>query len=282
MENIVALITPFKDGNVSYEELKSLVLKHIREKTDKLLLLGTTSEAPSLSLEEKKKIVKEVALISEGKIELIGSLCVNNLNSMKEELKVYDGINIKSFLVITPYYNKSTKEGIIEYFMEASKIINKDIIIYDVKSRTNYDLTIEEIKKLMKIKHVKGIKLASSDLTKIRKVCSLNSPDFKVYCGDDLVLMDFLLYGTSGVISVMSNVISEIIKNIIESYNKGEHKASLELFRKYEPLMEKCLGVLNPVGIKALMNALNLPAGDLRLPLKEEAGLEEELYALWS
>lgn len=282
MENIVALITPFKYGNVSYEGLKSLVLKHIREKTDKLLLLGTTSEAPSLSLEEKKKIVKEVALISEGKIELIGSLCVNNLNSMKEELKVYDGINIKSFLVITPYYNKSTKEGIIEYFMEASKIINKDIIIYDVKSRTNYDLTIEEIKKLMKIKHVKGIKLASSDLTKIRKVCSLNSPDFKVYCGDDLVLMDFLLYGTSGVISVMSNVISEIIKNIIESYNKGEHKASLELFRKYEPLMEKCLGVLNPVGIKALMNALNLPAGDLRLPLKEEAGLEEELYALWS
>lgn len=282
MENIVALITPFKDGNVLYEGLKSLVLKHIREKTDKLLLLGTTSEAPSLSLEEKKKIVKEVALISEGKIELIGSLCVNNLNSMKEELKVYDGINIKSFLVITPYYNKSTKEGIIEYFMEASKIINKDIIIYDVKSRTNYDLTIEEIKKLMKIKHVKGIKLASSDLTKIRKVCSLNSPDFKVYCGDDLVLMDFLLYGTSGVISVMSNVISEIIKNIIESYNKGEHKASLELFRKYEPLMEKCLGVLNPVGIKALMNALNLPAGDLRLPLKEEAGLEEELYALWS
>lgn len=282
MENIVALITPFKDDNVSYEGLKSLVLKHIREKTDKLLLLGTTSEAPSLSLEEKKKIVKEVALISEGKIELIGSLCVNNLNSMKEELKVYDGINIKSFLVITPYYNKSTKEGIIEYFMEASKIINKDIIIYDVKSRTNYDLTIEEIKKLMKIKHVKGIKLASSDLTKIRKVCSLNSPDFKVYCGDDLVLMDFLLYGTSGVISVMSNVISEIIKNIIESYNKGEHKASLELFRKYEPLMEKCLGVLNPVGIKALMNALNLPAGDLRLPLKEEAGLEEELYALWS
>lgn len=282
MENIVALITPFKDVNVSYEGLKSLVLKHIREKTDKLLLLGTTSEAPSLSLEEKKKIVKEVALISEGKIELIGSLCVNNLNSMKEELKVYDGINIKSFLVITPYYNKSTKEGIIEYFMEASKIINKDIIIYDVKSRTNYDLTIEEIKKLMKIKHVKGIKLASSDLTKIRKVCSLNSPDFKVYCGDDLVLMDFLLYGTSGVISVMSNVISEIIKNIIESYNKGEHKASLELFRKYEPLMEKCLGVLNPVGIKALMNALNLPAGDLRLPLKEEAGLEEELYALWS
>lgn len=282
MENIVALITPFKDGNVSYEGLKSLVLKHIREKTDKLLLLGTTSEAPSLSLEEKKKIVKEVALISEGKIELIGSLCVNNLNSMKEELKVYDGINIKSFLVITPYYNKSTKKGIIEYFMEASKIINKDIIIYDVKSRTNYDLTIEEIKKLMKIKHVKGIKLASSDLTKIRKVCSLNSPDFKVYCGDDLVLMDFLLYGTSGVISVMSNVISEIIKNIIESYNKGEHKASLELFRKYEPLMEKCLGVLNPVGIKALMNALNLPAGDLRLPLKEETGLEEELYALWS
>lgn len=282
MENIVALITPFKHGNVSYEGLKSLVLKHIREKTDKLLLLGTTSEAPSLSLEEKKKIVKEVALISEGKIELIGSLCVNNLNSMKEELKVYDGINIKSFLVITPYYNKSTKEGIIEYFMETSKIINKDIIIYDVKSRTNYDLTIEEIKKLMKIKHVKGIKLASSDLTKIRKVCSLNSPDFKVYCGDDLVLMDFLLYGTSGVISVMSNVISEIIKNIIESYNKGEHKASLELFKKYEPLMEKCLGVLNPVGIKALMNALNLPAGDLRLPLKEEAGLEEELYALWS
>ena len=282
MENIVALITPFKDGNVSYEGLMSLVLKHIREKTDKLLRLGTTSEAPSLSLEEKKKIVKEVALISEGKIELIGSLCVNNLNSMKEELKVYDGINIKSFLVITPYYNKSTKEGIIEYFMEASKIINKDIIIYDVKSRTNYDLTIEEIKKLMKIKHVKGIKLASSDLTKIRKVCSLNSPDFKVYCGDDLVLMDFLLYGTSGVISVMSNVISEIIKNIIESYNKGEHKASLELFRKYEPLMEKCLGVLNPVGIKALMNALNLPAGDLRLPLKEETGLEEELYALWS
>lgn len=282
MENIVALITPFKDDNVSYEGLKSLVLKHIREKTDKLLLLGTTSEAPSLSLEEKKKIVKEVALISEGKIELIGSLCVNNLNSMKEELKVYDGINIKSFLVITPYYNKSTKEGIIEYFMEASKIINKDIIIYDVKSRTNYDLTVEEIKKLMKIKHVKGIKLASSDLTKIRKVCSLNSPDFKVYCGDDLVIMDFLLYGTSGVISVMSNVISEIIKNIMESYNKGEHKASLELFRKYEPLMEKCLGVLNPVGIKALMNVLNLPAGDLRLPLKEEAGLEEELYALWS
>lgn len=282
MENIVALITPFKDGKVFYDGLKSLVLKHIREKTDKLLLLGTTSESPSLSLEEKKKIVKEVALISEGKIELMGSLCVNNLNSMKEELKVYDGVNIRSFLVITPYYNKATKEGIIEYFKEASKIINKDIIIYDVKSRTNYDLTVEEIKKLMRIKHIKGIKLASSDLTKIRKVCSLNSPDFKVYCGDDLVLMDFLLYGTSGVISVMSNVISEIIKNIMESYNKGEHKASLELFRKYEPLMEKCLGVLNPVGIKALMNVLNLPAGDLRLPLKEEAGLESELYALWS
>lgn len=95
-------------------------------------------------------------------------------------------------------------------------------------------------------------------------------------------MMDFLVYGAAGTISVMSNVISEIIKKIMESYNNGEHKASLELFRKYEALMEKCLGPLNPVGIKALMNALDMPAGSLRLPLKEKTGLKDELYALWS
>lgn len=282
MENIVALITPFKNDMVDYHGLRELVLMHIRQKTDKLLLLGTTSEAPSLSFDEKKKIVTEIANVSNGKIELMGSLCVNNLNSLKEELKVYDGINIKSFLVITPYYNKATNDGLFDYFKVAANIINRDIIIYDVVARTNYNLTIDEIERLMQIKQIKGIKLASNDITKIRRVCKLNSPDFKVYCGDDLVIMDFLTYGFTGTISVMSNVISEIIKNIMESYNKGEHKASIELFRKYEPLMEECLSVLNPVGIKALMNSLNLPAGGLRLPLKEDKGLEKKLYAIWS
>lgn len=282
MENIVALITPFKNDMVDYHGLRELVLMHIRQKTDKLLLLGTTSEAPCLSYEEKRKIISEVSSLASNKIELMGSLCVNNLNSLKAELSLYEGVNIKSFLVITPYYNKATPDGLYAYFKEAASIINKDIIIYDVLSRTNYNLSLDEIKRLMTIKNIKGIKLASADAKKIREVCRLSSSSFRVYCGDDLAMMDFLVYGAAGTISVMSNVISEIIKKIMESYNKGEHKASLELFRKYEALMEKCLGPLNPVGIKALMNALDMPAGSLRLPLKEKTGLKDELYALWS
>lgn len=282
MDNIVALITPFKNNEVDYDGLKSLVKMHINQKTDKLLVLGTTSESATLTKEEKRKILLVINELSLGNIELIGSLCVNNLNSLKDELELYEGICVSSFLVITPYYNKATKDGLYNYFKEASRIIKKDIIIYDVISRTNYNLDYEQIKKLMTITNVKGIKLASSDLNKIRKVCSLNSNDFKVYCGDDLSIMDFLVYGTSGIISVMSNVISEIIKKILVSYNKGEHEKSLKLFREYETIMEKVFTNVNPVGIKALMNTLSLPAGDLRLPLSYNTKLEEEFHALWS
>lgn len=268
MENIVALVTPFcSDMSVDVAKLKELVRYHIEKKTDKILILGTTSESPTLSEDEKKLVIKTVCEEALNKISVIGGVSGNSLTSVSKEISLYDGYDIDELLVITPYYNKSSKEGIYDYFKTISAMTDKKIIIYDVPSRTNNPIDLDVLKRLSFIPNVRGIKEASSDYLRILEVSALRNDKFKIYCGDDIALPMFLVLGCDGVISVMSNVISEIITKIISSYDNGEALESMSLFNEYKNLIKSVFLDVNPIGIKFLMEVKGMGVGKLRLPL---------------
>ena len=264
----MALVTPFcSDMTVDVNKLKELVRYHIDKKTNKILVLGTTSESPTLSEDEKRLVINTVCNEAKDKIKIIGGVSGNSLTLVSKEISLYDGYDIDELLVITPYYNKSSKEGIYNYFKTISAMTDKKIIIYDVPARTNNPIDLEALKRLSLIPNIIGIKEATSDYLRILKVSECRSDNFKIYCGDDIALPIFMILGCDGVISVMSNVISDMISKILSTYDNGEALESISLFMKYKDLINSVFLDVNPIGIKYLMDVKGMSVGKLRLPL---------------
>lgn len=282
-ENIVALVTPFTSSNeINIKKLYELLDYHINAKTDGILLLGTTGESPTLRKEEKELLVKNAISYLNGRIPIWVGIACNNLNSVKEELDIFEKYDFDKYLVITPFYNKCNDEGMYEYFKVISKMTKKDIVIYDIFSRTNNEMSIECLKKLINIKNIVGIKECSSNIKRIIEICKLNSDSFKVYSGDDTQINLYASLNVFNIVSVASNVISDIISNILsEYYNKGVMKGS-SLFYQYIDKIDSLFVDINPIGIKTLMNHLGYNVGSLRLPLtKMDVKKEEVLINAW-
>ena len=262
----VALVTPFnEDLSVNYEKLKELINYHIKNKTDAIIILGTTGESASLTDEEKHKIIDFSIKLTKGKIPLIVGTGSNDTNHAIELSKYAASKGVDGLLVVTPYYNKWSQEGLYLHYKEIAEAVNIPIILYNVPSRTKVDIEVETIKRLSQFKNIVGIKEATDDVAKIIKIKCLNLENFAIYSGNDDLTLPILSFGGDGVISVLANIKPKVVHEICNLYFNGKDNEAKTLF-----LLAKALFCdVNPIPVKFAMNELGMNVGSLRLPLCE-------------
>jgi len=268
--SIVALITPFhEDGSVNYDKIRELIHWHIQEGTDGICILGTTAETPALTVTERDRIV-EVSIEAAGKrIPIIVGGGSNNTLVAKEQSIKYEKMGADGLLVITPYYNKTNKAGMIHHFTEIADAVSIPVILYNVPGRTGCSLTYEALKELSQHKNIAGIKEASGDISFVAKIARLADENFALYSGNDDMIVPLMSVGGSGVISVAANIIPAEMHRLATAFLEGDVTLAKEIQLKYLDFINALFIETNPIPIKEAMNIMNMGVGQYRLPLYE-------------
>ena len=271
----VALVTPFTNkNNINFEKLDELISFHLENNTDFIVPCGTTGEASTLSTLEKKKLIKFTVDKCKGKIPVIAGTGSNNTKQAIEMSRYAKTVGADGVLVVTPYYNKTNQEGLFVHYKKiADAIFPLPLILYNVPSRTGIDISIDTIIRLSQIENIIGIKEANPSLEKIANIILKTDDSFKVFSGNDNLLLPILSLGGAGVISVSANIIPKQMHDICINNNKY-------LFFKYLELMDNLFLDVNPIMIKEAMNYLGFNVGKVRLPLyKTKKQNLDRLYA---
>jgi len=271
----VALVTPFTNkNNINFEKLDELISFHLENNTDFIVPCGTTGEASTLSTLEKKKLIKFTVDKCKGKIPVIAGTGSNNTKQAIEMSRYAKTVGADGVLVVTPYYNKTNQEGLFVHYKKiADAIFPLPLILYNVPSRTGIDISIDTIIRLSQIENIIGIKEANPSLEKIANIILKTDDSFKVFSGNDNLLLPILSLGGAGVISVSANIIPKQMHDICINNNK-------DLYFKHLELMNNLFLDVNPIMIKEAMNYLGFNVGKVRLPLyKTKKQNLDRLYA---
>ena len=268
--SIVALITPFTKGNkVNYSKIKELIDFHYENGTDGILLFGTTGEGSTLSFKEKVKIAKASIQHNKNRMSIIFNASSNSTYEAMRLTRVLSKLKPSALLHITPYYNKSNDEGVYTHFKMVSEVSLTPIILYNVPSRTNYDIPISLIERLKLIDKIIGIKEASKDEDKLTKLSSLQDDKFSWYSGNDDRMIEDIKLGARGLIGVVNNSHPRLVKDIVfhaltRNYSLSEYNLS-----KISKYISSLSLEVNPIPIKCALNYLGFDVGKYRLPLYE-------------
>lgn len=264
----VALVTPFnEDLSVNYDKLKELIDFHIKNKSDAIIICGTTGESSTLSFDEFKEIVKFTIEEVDRRIPVIVGTGSNSTDIAIKKSKFANNIGADGILVVTPYYNKCNEEGVIKHYTKIADNVDIPIILYNVPSRTGYDLSPEIVLKLSKHKNICGIKEASGNISQVAKLASILPSNFYIYSGNDDQIIPVLSLGGKGVISVMANIFPKEVHEMCYNYFNKEFEKALNLQLKYLELINNLFIETNPIPVKYAMNYLKIDVGGLRLPL---------------
>lgn len=278
--SIVALITPFnEDGSINEAKLKELIDWQIKNKTDGILVCGTTGESATLSHAEHKKIIDLAAKHINRRVKLVAGCGSNSTQEALELTEYAKSAGADYCLVITPYYNKPTQEGLYRHFKKIADSVDIGIIIYNVPSRTGSNILPQTVSRLYKdCQNIIGIKEASGSLDQITKIMSLVDKDFLLFSGGDEVNLAILALGGVGVISVLANIMPKETHDLANSFLEGD----LVQARKLQLYLYEIIKVLfietNPIPVKTSLGLMGLIEPNLRLPLCEIG--EENLSVL--
>ncbi len=265
--SIVALVTPFLNNKVNYNKLEELIDFHIENKTDGLLLLGTTAESSTLTKDECHELVKFCISYINNKIDILVGVCTNNTKKAIDDCIFYENLGIKYFLVITPYYNQGNESGIYKHFKSIANSISSKVIIYHIPNRTGVSLNTSLIKELSLIENIIGIKESNPNFKQTIEIFSLQNDNFKIYCGNDEFIIPFLSLNADGIINVSGNIIPKEIHNIYSLYKQNKFKEALNIFNFHKNFIYSLFLETNPIGVKEAMNILSMNNDEIRLPL---------------
>ena len=252
-----ALITPFlKDLSVDYVLLDKIIESQLQHNLAGFVILGTTSESTSLSEEEKHQIIDFVINKVNGRCKIIVGIVGNNTKYVCDSIVKYNKFNkIDGYLIVVPYYNKPTQEGLYLHFNECAKVSESPIILYNVFSRCGVSLHLETILKLSSIDNIVGIKECSNDINYIMHLCKAKPKGFNVLCGEDSLLCNYLMLGASGCISVASQIIPSQIVDIYQSLSvDNDYQKSVDILYKNLNLINFLFKQTNPIPIKSLLS----------------------------
>lgn len=268
--SMVALITPFhEDGSVNYEKIRELIEWHIEEQTDGIVVLGTTAETPALTVTERDEIVRISIEVAAGRVPIIVGSGSNNTLVAKEQSIKYEKMGADALLVITPYYNKTNKAGMIQHFMEVADAVNIPIYIYNVPGRTGISITYDVVEEISKHKNIVAIKEASGNISFVAQVSKLINDNFTVYSGNDDMIVPLMSLGGAGVISVLANILPRLTHDMTMAYLEGDHELARKLQLDYLDFINNLFIETNPIPIKEAMNLMGMNVGGYRLPLCE-------------
>ena len=267
----VAIVTPMKEnGDVNFEKLGEILEEQIAQKTDAIIICGTTGESSTLTHEEHLETIKYTIDKVNKRIPVIagtGSNCTETAVYLSQEAEKYgaDGL-----LLVTPYYNKATQKGLIAHYTTVAESVKIPVILYNVASRTGCNIEPATAAYLAEhVENIVGIKEASGNISQIANLAALTKGKMDIYSGNDDQIVPIMSLGGKGVISVLSNVAPEYTHNIVAEYMEGNIEKSLELQLKALPLIHALFSEVNPIPVKAAMNLMGKEVGPLRMPLTE-------------
>lgn len=265
----VAIVTPFTKDGVDFDKLGELIEFQIENKTDSIIICGTTGEASTMPDEEHKSAIEYTVKKVAGRVPVIAGTGSNDTKHCIELSCEAEKLGADGLLIVTPYYNKTTQNGLIKHFTMVANSVNVPIILYNVPSRTGLSFTIDTLKKLSKIDNIIGIKEASGNIAYVAQIIAACGDDLDIYSGNDDMIVPVLSLGGKGVISVVANILPEDTHNIIEKYISGDVKGSCKLQLDMLNLIDALFVEVNPIPIKTAMNLLGYNVGELRMPLCE-------------
>ena len=262
---MVALVTPFRAGKVDEAALKRLLDFHLAEGTDVMVPCGTTGESTTLSHEEHMGVMSFVVDYVKGKVPVICGAGSNCTEEAVPLLKHAKKIGASGVLVVTPYYNRPTQEGLYRHYEAIAKAVDIPIILYNIPGRSGVAMTPETVARLSKIPTIVGIKEATGSMDQTSHILSLC--DLTVLSGDDSLTLPLLSLGAKGVISVISNLLPEAVSGLVDAYFAGKHEKAQKIHYELFPLCRAMFIETNPIPVKRSMKLLGYCSDELRLPL---------------
>ena len=262
-----ALVTPFNNGKVDYNAFRKMVARQVRSGVDFLVPLGTTGETPCLSSDERIELLKIAREEAAGKPVIVGG-GTNSLQDTVASIKVLEPYGPDAFLIVVPYYNKPTQEGMYQYFKAVAASTKKPVIIYNVPGRTGSNMLPSTCLRLAAdVPNIVAIKEASGNYDQVSAILRDAPKGFQVLSGDDDMTLAFMATGAVGVISVASNIAPREVSNMTHRALKGDFKTARMLHHRLWPLFKACFVESNPVPAKAALSGPKLCRNELRLPL---------------
>lgn len=265
----VALITPFKkDGSVDYPALSRVVDYQLQNGSDYLVVLGTTAETPTLTLEEQKEIIQLVISKVNGQIPIVLGVGGNNTHAVVQKLKTDNFSGIDAILSVVPYYNKPSQEGMYQHYKHIAQASPLPIVLYNVPGRTGVNMSAETTLRLAnEFNNIIGIKEASGDMTQIGKIIKYKPSEFQVISGDDGITFPLITFGAVGVISVIGNAFPKEFSRMIRLALAGDYANALTIHHSFTELFDLLFIDGNPAGVKSMLNMMGFIENELRLPL---------------
>jgi 4-hydroxy-tetrahydrodipicolinate synthase len=262
----VALVTPLKDGQVDYAELRAQVEFQVKAGTICLCPVGTTGESPTLSHDEHEKVISEVVQAAAGRIKVMPGTGSNSTSEALRLTRWAAKEGSDAALMVAPYYNKPTQEGFFQHYKAVAEAVDIPICVYNIPGRTGKNVEPETIARLAEIPNITMVKEATGSLDQCSQV--LNTTQLTVLSGDDSLTLPMLAVGAEGVISVVGNIVPQDMIALVAAYQAGQHQKACQLHHHLFPLCRDMLGLAtNPIPIKAAMKLLGRDTGELRLPM---------------
>ena len=263
-----AIVTPFKNNAVDYQGLKRNIDFLIENGVSGIVTVGTTGESPTLSYEEHIKVVEKTVEFVDGRVEVIAGTGSNSTREAIELSRSARDVGADALLLVAPYYNRPTQEGLKRHFLKVAESVDLPIVLYNIPSRTGVDIAPETVKFLYEeCSNIVAIKEANPDLTRVSEIIS--SCDIDVLSGNDELTLPIMALGGKGVISVLSNILPREFVEMVNYALEGNFFKAREIHYRLYRLMKLMTLETNPIPIKTAMNMLGMPAGELRLPLCE-------------
>lgn len=267
---IPALVTPFADnGSLNEAVVRKLVQFHIQKKTPAVVPAGTTGESPNLSDKEKQRLFEVVVEEANGKLSVIAGTGGNNTAHSVELTKIAKKIGADAALIVAPYYNKPTQEGLYRHYMKIADEGGLPVVIYNVPGRTGVNILPATVERLCEHERIVAVKEASGNLGQISEIHRRCGERLTILSGDDNLTLPILSVGGQGTISVTANIVPDKINEMIDVFLGGDYRKALNLHHKLEPLHDAMFLETNPIPVKTAMNLMGMNVGGFRLPLCE-------------
>lgn len=273
---LTAMVTPFDDeGRLDLQKLPLLVDHLLQTGTTALIVCGTTGESPTLEHDEKLELFSETVRLCRGKVPVIAGTGSNSTKESQRLTQEVEALGVDGFLLVAPYYNRPSQEGLYQHFSAVAHATDKPVILYNIPARTGVNLQVDTVVRSAEHANIIGVKESTGDFTQIANLIANTPQDFLVYSGDDKFTLPILALGGAGVVSVASHVVGSQMAEMIQAVKQGDLSRAQTLHYKLLPLFEELFRTSNPVLVKAALSMIDVPVGKVRPPLVD-ATVEEK------
>lgn len=274
---LTALITPFnQEGQIDWKGLEACIERLVTTGTDAIVVAGTTAESPTLSHQEKLELIRFTKVAVNGKVKVLAGTGSNNTAESIALSKEATEIGIDGLMIVAPYYNKPSQEGLFQHFKSIAGATDLPLMVYNIPGRTGVNLSVDTMCRLAEIDRIVAFKEASGDMNQISQLISQLSSDIAVYSGDDSLTLPTLAVGGVGVVSVASHLIGKEIKEMIESYVSGDVEQARRLHQQYLPVFQGIFITSNPAPVKYALSKMGYCDPYVRQPLVELTEQEKQ------